>query len=121
MINYIFKRLIGLVPTLLGITIITFTVIHLAPGKPTDLQTQLNPKVSLQARERMEKLYGLDKPLHIQYINWIKKLIKLANHLDSKGLAKEADYLDGIITKISKRTVRTSKTKGLYIISDVPL
>ncbi len=76
MINYIFKRLIGLVPTLLGITIITFTVIHLAPGKPTDLQTQLNPKVSLQARERMEKLYGLDKPLHIQYINWIKKLIK---------------------------------------------
>jgi len=76
MIAYILKRIIGLIPVLLGITIITFAVIHLAPGKPTDLQTQLNPKVSLQARERMEKLYGLDKPLPVQYADWIKKLAR---------------------------------------------
>ena len=44
----------------------------------------------------------------------IKELVKLANHLDSKGLAKEADYLDGIITKISKRTVRTTYIDHTY-------
>jgi len=77
MINYIIKRIIGIIPLLLGITIITFTVIHLAPGKPTDLQAQMNPRVSLQARQRMEKLYGLDKPLHIQYADWVKKLARL--------------------------------------------
>ena len=44
----------------------------------------------------------------------IKELIKLANHLDSKGLVKEADYLDGIITKISKRTVRTTHINHTY-------
>lgn len=65
-----------MVPILLGITIISFMVIHLAPGKPTDLMVQLNPKVDFQARERLNQIFGLDKPLHIQYINWLKRLIR---------------------------------------------
>ena len=56
--QYILRRLIAAIPVLFGITIISFAVIHLAPGKPTDLTTQLNPKVSYQARERLEELYG---------------------------------------------------------------
>lgn len=76
MLHYIIKRLLQLVPVLIGITIVSFIVIHLAPGKPTDMMTQLNPKVSLEAREKLEKIYGLNKPLHIQYIVWLKKLIK---------------------------------------------
>ena len=44
----------------------------------------------------------------------IKELIKLANHLDSKGHSKEADYLDGIITKISKRNVKTTYINHTY-------
>jgi len=77
MTKYILRRLIGLIPLLLGITIITFSVIHLAPGKPTDLETQFNPKVSLEARERIAHLYGLDKSLHIQYIDWLRRLLCL--------------------------------------------
>ncbi|MDP3425754.1 MAG: diguanylate cyclase, partial [Humidesulfovibrio sp.] len=46
-----------------GITVISFWVIHLAPGKPTDMQTTLNPGASAVARERLEKLYGLDQPI----------------------------------------------------------
>jgi peptide/nickel transport system permease protein len=76
MINYIFKRLLGIAPLLLGITLIGFFVIHLAPGKPTSLEQSLNPRISAQARARLEKLYGLDKPLHIQYFNWIKQLMR---------------------------------------------
>ncbi|MFA4992274.1 MAG: ABC transporter permease [Candidatus Omnitrophota bacterium] len=77
MAKYILKRILGLVPLLLGITIITFAVIHLAPGKPTDLEAQFNPKVSMEARERISHLYGLDKPLHIQYGNWLKRFVFL--------------------------------------------
>ena len=77
MIRYIFRRIIGLIPLLFGITIISFAVIHLAPGKPTDLETQFNPKVSLEARERIARIYGLDKPLHIQYIDWLKRILRL--------------------------------------------
>ncbi|MCD6219484.1 ABC transporter permease [Candidatus Calescamantes bacterium] len=75
--NYIFRRLLGMIPMLLGISIITFTVIHLSPGKPTDIATSLNPKVSLEARERLAKLYGLDKPLYIQYFTWLKRMVRL--------------------------------------------
>ncbi len=76
MLSYIIRRLTHIIPILLGITIISFTVIHLAPGKPTDLMVQLNPKVDFEAREKLNQIYGLDKPLHIQYISWLKKLAR---------------------------------------------
>jgi len=76
MTTYIIKRLLSLIPLLFGITIITFTVIHLAPGKPTALQAELSPRISLEARERLEKLYGLDKPLHVQYLEWLSRFVR---------------------------------------------
>ena len=75
MLTYIAKRLIGLIPVFFGITLISFFVIHLAPGKPTDIQTSMNPKVSFEARARLEKLYGLDKPLHVQYLSWLRRIV----------------------------------------------
>lgn len=92
MLKYIIHRLIGLVPLLFGITIVTFMVIHLAPGKPTDMETQFNPKVSLEARERISHLYGLDRPLHIQYIDWLKRLLSLdfgVSFVDSRPVIKK--------------------------------
>lgn len=76
MLTYILKRLLGIIPLLLGITIISFAIIHLAPGKPTTLEQALNPKISLETRQRLEKLYGLDKPLHVQYMQWLTRMIK---------------------------------------------
>jgi len=63
-----------MIPLVFGITIITFFIIKLAPGKPVILQHALNPKVSLQEIKRLEKLEGLDKPIYIQYLNWMKNL-----------------------------------------------
>jgi peptide/nickel transport system permease protein len=77
MINYIIRRLLGIIPLLLGITIISFAIIHLAPGKPVSLQQSLNPKVSLEVRARLERLYGLDKPLYVQYLKWLERLTRL--------------------------------------------
>jgi peptide/nickel transport system permease protein len=77
MLSYIIRRLLLMVPLILGITIITFIVIHLAPGTPTDVQTQMNPKVSVEAREKLKRIYGLDKPLHKQYLNWLWRLLHL--------------------------------------------
>lgn len=92
MIKYILRRLIGLIPLLFGITIITFMVIHLAPGKPTDMEAQFNPKVSLEARQRIAHLYGLDKPLSIQYIDWLKRFLQLdfgVSFMDSRPVIKK--------------------------------
>lgn len=70
--NYILRRLLGIFPVLFGITLISFAIIHLAPGTPLGLT--LNPKVSPQIIKEMEKNYDLDKPLLIQYVRWVKKL-----------------------------------------------
>ena len=75
MSSYLIRRILFMIPLLLGITVICFVVMHLAPGKPTDLQTQMNPKSSAEMRERLMSLYELDKPLHIQYWSWLKKIV----------------------------------------------
>ncbi len=77
MLIFFAKRLGMMVPLLIGITFISFLIMHLAPGSPTDIMTDLNPKVSDLARERMTKLYGLDQPLHVQYWRWLKRLAVL--------------------------------------------
>ncbi len=71
MLAYIGRRLLLIVPLLIGITLISFVVIHLAPGEPTDLQTDLNPKASAEMRERLRERYHLDEPLLVQYGLWM--------------------------------------------------
>ena len=74
MLRYVAKRLIFMIPLLLGITIICFVVMHLAPGSPTDLQTQMNPRASIEMKQRLMAMYDLDKPLPQQYLLWLKKI-----------------------------------------------
>jgi peptide/nickel transport system permease protein len=76
MLNYLFKRILMLIPLLLGITLITFVVIHLAPGEPVEMQTSMSPKVSAASRERLRQYYGLDKPLPVQYGIWLSHLAR---------------------------------------------
>jgi len=74
LLRYIVKRTLFMIPLLLGITIICFFVMHLAPGSPTDLQTEMNPKASQEMKERLNALYELDKPVYVQYASWLKKI-----------------------------------------------
>ncbi len=64
-----------MIPLVLGITIISFLVIHLAPGGPVEVETEMSLKASAQARENLKKLYGLDKPLYVQYLDWLERFI----------------------------------------------
>lgn len=77
MFNYFAKRLLLMIPLLVGITLVSFVVIHLAPGEPTDLQTDLNPQATAEMQERLRAQYGLDQPLHVQYGQWLARLVRL--------------------------------------------
>jgi len=77
MIAFLLKRILTLIITLFGITIISFSIIHLAPGGPLSPLTEFNPKMTPEYREKLVKMYGLDKPLYIQYLMWLKGIIKL--------------------------------------------
>jgi len=79
--TYLVKRLLQIIPTLLGITLITFLIIQLAPGNPATLRIQMaaqgqigDSSLSEQIVEDTKKLYGLDKPLPVQYALWVKRV-----------------------------------------------
>ncbi len=74
---FLLKRIMGLVPTFFGITLISFLVMHLAPGEPMSLQANFNPKMTPEMRQRLRAQYGLDKPLYVQYAKWLKGLVHL--------------------------------------------
>src|SRR3989454_498371 len=76
MLAYALRRLLLALPLLLGITFVSFIVIHLAPGDPVemaggDVPMTQNPQVG-KWREEL----GLDKPLHVQYLNWVSRLVR---------------------------------------------
>jgi peptide/nickel transport system permease protein len=77
MLHYLARRFLLMIPLLIGITLISFVVIHLAPGEPTDMQTQLNPEVSSELRDRLRLQYGLDKHPIVQYGEWLGRFVRL--------------------------------------------
>jgi peptide/nickel transport system permease protein len=77
MLAYVTRRLLAMVPLLVGITIISFVVMHLAPGGPTDVMNWELAKASPEARERLRTLYGLDRPLLEQYGSWFQRSLRL--------------------------------------------
>lgn len=62
-----------LVLTLLGATIVIFSMLHLAPGDPIDLI--VGPNVTPEVRENIRHQYGLDRPLAVQYLSFMKSLL----------------------------------------------
>src|SRR6185503_4531880 len=78
MLAYALRRLLLSIPLLIGITFISFLVIHLAPGEPTELQTgDLSVQGDAKQKQALRELYGLDQPLHVQYGRWLGRLLKL--------------------------------------------
>ncbi len=69
MLPYIIKRLLQAIPLLIGVSIIGFAMMHLAPGGPLAVYT-LNPTITAQDIERIKHIFGLDQPIHIQYLKW---------------------------------------------------
>lgn len=85
MTQYVIKRILLFIPTLIIITMVTFLVCRLAPGDPTDMKigqtgeaqkTDAKNLMTEQAKEFYKKKFGLDKPLFIQYFIWIGNMMQ---------------------------------------------
>ena len=71
------RRLLLSIPLLIGITFVSFVVISLAPGGPLDFLTPEDPNASPEVKERLVKEFGLDRPIHVQYWQWLKRAVRL--------------------------------------------
>jgi peptide/nickel transport system permease protein len=91
MLHYIFRRLLLLIPTFLGVTLVGFLVMRLAPGDPAELRAagglggarestiSRNKQSTVdEAMAQWRAQYGLDKPIHVQYLVWLKNLFTLS-------------------------------------------
>jgi len=76
MLSYTLRRIALLVPTLIGITVVTFFVINLAPGDPIEMinDGMIDSRISPEAYQAMMHLYGLDEPVHVRYATWVRRL-----------------------------------------------
>lgn len=75
MTDYILRRMLQLVPTFLGATLLAFLVIQLAPG---DFVTrlELDPTITREAIADLRQEFGLDQPLPVQYAKWLSNIVQ---------------------------------------------
>src|SRR5687768_11687371 len=70
MTDYVIRRLLVAIPSLLGISLILFTVLALAPGDPfSELAT--NPNIPPEVRANLREKFGLDDPILVRYLRWL--------------------------------------------------
>ncbi|HEV2068072.1 MAG TPA: ABC transporter permease [Thermomicrobiales bacterium] len=75
MSRYVLRRLLMLVPTLLGMSILVFLMLRLLPGDVVDVMVGTDSQVDTAARQKLREAMGLADPLPIQYIKWLGNLL----------------------------------------------
>jgi peptide/nickel transport system permease protein len=80
--SYLIRRALLIIPTLLGISLISFLIIQLAPGDPASMRLgaggqPVDQALAAQIVAETRALYGLDQPLHIQYWRWLSRILTL--------------------------------------------
>jgi peptide/nickel transport system permease protein len=116
--RFIIRRLIYAVPTLIGISIITFLIAHLSPGDPIRLYTFGDPNVTPEDIERLREHLGLNKPLPVQYVNWITRV---AQGDFGESIIYHQPALNLITTRIPNSLQLAAVALVLQLLIGVPL
>ncbi len=117
MLRFVAVRLIHGFFTLLGVTFLSFLIIKLSPTDPF-AQLKLNPQVSPQTIELLRKQYGLDQPLLVQYLKWLKSALIFDLGI---SLQYNAPVLDLIKERIGNTLLLTVPSALLSWFLAVPL
>ena len=74
MLKYIVKRILKAIPMLIAVSVIIYGLLQAMPGDPLDMYLE-NPSATPEAIEAIKESYGLNKPVYIQYLNWLKGIV----------------------------------------------
>jgi peptide/nickel transport system permease protein len=118
MLIYILKRTLLMIPILLGITILSFGVMRLAPGGPAEAQMEFSSRASAEARERLRKLYGADQPFYKQYATWLKKFVTLDF---GEAFADGRKVKDKILERLPITLTINILSLGLVLLIAIPI
>jgi oligopeptide transport system permease protein len=106
MLRYAFRRIAGVIPTLLVIITASFFIVRLAPGGPFDQEQTLSPQV----RANLDAAYGLDRPIAIQYCRYLRAL----THGDFGPSFKQRDFS---VTDLIAQGLPVSSALGITAIA----
>jgi oligopeptide transport system permease protein len=106
MLKLALRRVAALIPTLLIIVTVSFLIIRLAPGGPFDEEQGVSPEV----RANLERLYGLDQPLPVQYLRYLRALV----HGDFGPSLRQRDFT---VSELIERGLPLSAALGLCAIA----
>lgn len=119
MLSYIIQRTLLIIPTMIGITVISFFIMHLAPGDPVDLflggaaggeGLAANRQADIEkTRQELRRQLGLDKSVPIQYLRWLSNLILWMEPLDE--FERMAILVDDVLDQLSPE--QRAALKGL--------
>lgn len=115
--RFLLNRLLLLVPVLLGITFIAFTLLHLAPGDPVYVILGEEYQ-NVELRERIRTELGLDKPMLVQYASWLGKVV--SGDLGSSILTRQA-VLPLILQRLKTTLLLASLTLVVSLVISIPL
>jgi len=118
MLFYSIKRTLLMIPILLGITVLSFGVMHLAPGGPAEAQMEFSAKASAEARERLRKLYGADQPVYKQYLTWLGKFVTLDF---GEAFADGRKVKDKILERLPITLTINFLSLGLVLLIAIPI
>lgn len=114
----ILKRLLHMIPVLLGISLLTFLVMQLAPGDFLS-QMELNPQVSPEAIASMRERFGLDQPWFVQYAIWLKNIFF---HLDfGESFSRHQPVFSVLSTALGNTFILAATAATLTWVLAVPL
>ncbi|MEX2215438.1 MAG: ABC transporter permease [Phycisphaeraceae bacterium] len=89
MATYVLRRILLFIPTLLGITVLVFAVMAITPGgvgkAVVNMQGEMNPQERKQLEDYLNRRYGLDKPIYVQYLRWLNRVSPIGVSYDEKG------------------------------------
>ena len=74
MTQYVIRRVLAIIPVLVGISIIVFLLVHLIPGDVA--QILLGTQATDQQLETLRRSFGLDRPLPVQYLDWLSHILR---------------------------------------------
>jgi peptide/nickel transport system permease protein len=107
-----------MIPTLVGISLISFFLMQLAPGGPVDQMADLNPHVTAEAKERIRHELGLDRPIFVQYVDWVKRLCRLDFGL---SFTDKRPVLHKIAERLPATLLLNALAIGLIFLVALPL
>jgi len=114
--NYILRRLLHIIPVLFGVTLLTFSMLHLIPGDPA--QILAGPDASSSDIQALRQQMGLDQPLAVQYVDYLKGL---AQGDLGRSMSTRRPVLDELMDRFPNTLILAVAGVGVAVLLGIPI